>query len=80
MACGVPFVAYAVGGIADYGVDNPNVLIVPPEPDAFISGVTEMVHRLAQGQVNQAQLQQFYLEHYSYAVLKQAWLSYLLAK
>lgn len=80
MACGVPFVAYSVGGIADYGVDNPNVLIVPPEPDAFISGVREMVYRLAQGQVNQAQLQQFYLEHYSYAVLKKAWLSYLLAK
>lgn len=78
MACGVPFVAYGVGGITDYGVDNSNVLIVSPEPDAFISGVKQMVHRLAHGQVNQAQLQQFYLQRYSYAVLKKAWLSYLL--
>jgi glycosyltransferase involved in cell wall biosynthesis len=80
MACGVPFVAYGVGGITDYSVDNPNVLIVPPEPNAFISGVKQMVHRLAQGQVNHAQLQQFYLERYSYEVLKRAWLSYLCAQ
>ncbi len=80
MACGVPFVAYGVGGIPDYGVDNPNCLIVSRESNAFIPGVREMAHRLARGQVNQVQLQQFYLERYSYAVLKQAWLSYLLDK
>jgi glycosyltransferase involved in cell wall biosynthesis len=32
MACGVPFVAYGVGGIPDYGDNNPDVMIVPPEP------------------------------------------------
>jgi glycosyltransferase involved in cell wall biosynthesis len=32
MACGVPFVAYGVGGIPDYGIDNPDVTVVPPEP------------------------------------------------
>jgi glycosyltransferase involved in cell wall biosynthesis len=32
MACGVPFVAYGVGGIPDYGTDNPDVIVVPPEP------------------------------------------------
>ena len=31
MACGVPFVAYGVGGIPDYGTNNPNVMVVPPE-------------------------------------------------
>jgi glycosyltransferase involved in cell wall biosynthesis len=80
MACGVPFVAYGVGGILDYSVDNPNCLIVPPVPEAFISGVKQMVHRLAQGQVNRAQLQQFYRERYSYTILKKAWLSYLCNK
>ncbi|MBD2772396.1 glycosyltransferase family 4 protein [Iningainema tapete] len=77
MACGVPFVAYGVGGIPDYAVDNPNSLVVPPEPKAFISGVRQMVHRLARGDINQVQLQQFYLQRYSYEVLKKSWLSYL---
>ncbi|MBO3459254.1 glycosyltransferase [Aetokthonos hydrillicola Thurmond2011] len=77
MACGVTFVAYGVGGIPDYAIDNPNVLVVSPEPKAFVSGVRQMAHRLANGQINQVELQQFYLKHYSYTVLKKAWLSYL---
>ncbi|MEH1963220.1 MAG: glycosyltransferase family 4 protein [Nostoc sp.] len=95
MACGIPFVAYGVGGIRDYGVDNTNVIIVPPEPwvtnqakeftttgkpsqtKAFIDAVGEMSHKLAEGKINQMELQQFYLERYSYQVLKNAWLSYL---
>lgn len=80
MACGVPFIAYGVGGIPDYAVDNPNVLVVPPKPDAFISGIKQLVHQLALGQINHAQLQQFYLERYSYKVLKKTWLSYLCNK
>jgi glycosyltransferase involved in cell wall biosynthesis len=102
MACGVPFVAYGVGGIPDYGVNNPNVSVVTPEPwvtaqprnpptvedkdlensvnqepSAFIAAVREMALKLADRQVNQAQLQQFYLEHYSYSALKKVWLTYL---
>jgi glycosyltransferase involved in cell wall biosynthesis len=76
MACGVPFVAYGVGGIPDYGVDNPNVSIVPLEGKAFISGVKHMVRQLADDQIDRTQLQKFYLENYSYAVLKNLWLSY----
>ncbi|MEM9275910.1 MAG: glycosyltransferase family 4 protein, partial [Cyanobacteria bacterium P01_F01_bin.143] len=95
MACGVPFVAYGVGGIPDYGTDNPNAIVVAPEPwmtnqareyaavdqfqsvSAFVTGVKQMTQKLAQGEINQVQLQQYYLNRYSYQVLKQAWLSYL---
>lgn len=31
MACGVPFVAYGVGGIPDYGKNNPDVMVIAPE-------------------------------------------------
>ncbi|NJL53105.1 MAG: glycosyltransferase [Hydrococcus sp. SU_1_0] len=95
MACGVPFVAYGVGGIPDYGIDNPNSIVVLPEPwltdqareyaksdrsqsiSAFVEGVQQMTQKLARGEINQMQLQQYYLDRYSYQVLKQAWVSYL---
>jgi glycosyltransferase involved in cell wall biosynthesis len=75
MACGVPFVAYGVGGILDY--DNPNVVIVNPQHKVFISGVEQMSNNLAQGEINQQELQRFYLDNYSFKVLKKAWLSFL---
>jgi glycosyltransferase involved in cell wall biosynthesis len=77
MACGVPFVAYGVCGIPDYAIDNPNVLVIPPNPEHFIQGVKQMTDLLVSGQINRLTLQQFYLEHYSYSALKQAWVSYL---
>jgi glycosyltransferase involved in cell wall biosynthesis len=76
MACGVPFVAYGVGGIPDY--DNPNVLIVSPESNEFVSGIKSMVLMLSKGDINQEDLQKFYLQNYSYSVLKKLWLSYFL--
>jgi glycosyltransferase involved in cell wall biosynthesis len=78
MACGVPFVANGVCGIPDYAIDNANVLVVPPSSEEFIQGVQQMTERLAAGDVRQDHLQQFYLDHYSYSVLKEHWLSYLL--
>jgi len=81
IACGVPFVAYAVGGIPDYAEGNPNVLVVPLETESttnnFVEGVRQMAHKLAFGEINQVQLQKFYLDHYGYEVVKKAWLSYL---
>lgn len=76
MACGVPFVAYGVGGIPDY--DNPNVLIVPPQSNEFVSSIKSMASKLSQGQIDQKQLQNFYFQNYSYSILKKLWLSYFL--
>jgi len=79
MACGVPFVTYGVGGIPDLEPGNPDILIVQPGSDLFIPGVEQMASKLSNGQINPARLQQFYLNHHSYEVLKQIWLSYLVA-
>lgn len=116
MACSIPFVTYGVGGVPAYGVNNPNVIVVPPEPwltnqaqyyslpkistpvklsikewkkvynsygqplpqaKSFINGVRSMTERLARKDINQAELQNFYLKNYSYEVLKKRWLFYL---
>jgi len=77
MACGVPFVAYDVGGIPAYGVGNPNVSIVPITDHSFILAIKQMALQLASGDIDQNQLQQFYFMHYSYQTLKHAWVSYL---
>jgi len=77
MACGVPFVAFGVGGIPDYGVGNPNVAIVAPQPELFISSIRQMLFKLSECEIDRQALQQFYFQHYSYTVLKKAWLSYL---
>lgn len=96
MACGVPFVAYSVGGIADYGVDNPNVVLVPYTSELnnsarensgleistemekdFIAGIRTILFKLADGKIDQVKLKEYYLQRYSYSVLKQVWLSYL---
>ncbi|KST63317.1 glycosyltransferase family 4 protein [Mastigocoleus testarum] len=77
MACGVPFVAYGVGGISDYATNNPDVLVVPVKENEFISAVKQMAINLSQGEIDRIRLQQFYLQNYSWSVLKQSWLSYL---
>ena len=77
MSCGVPFLAYGVGGIPDYATNNPDVIVVEPKADAFWNGLGQIVHKLSEGSVDQLRLQDFYLTHYSYAALKQQWVSYL---
>ena len=76
MACGVPFLAYGVGGIPDYGTNNPDVLIVEPKSEHFFKGLDKVASDLTAGSINQTQLQQFYLEKYSYLALKQKWFDY----
>ena len=72
MACGVPFVATDAGGIRDY--DNLDCMIIPAhDSEAFLEGVEKMVARLAQGEIDQPRLQEFYRSHFSHAALASRW-------
>jgi glycosyltransferase involved in cell wall biosynthesis len=77
MACGVPFLAYGVGGIPDYSRNNPDVCVVEPDATMFFEGISQITAMLEKGQINQKRLQKFYLEQYSYGALTQTWLTYI---
>ncbi|NEZ59940.1 glycosyltransferase [Adonisia turfae] len=76
MACGVPFLAYGVGGIPDYGTNNPDVFIVAPDNNKFFLGLERIIDSLETGTTNQNRLQQFYINHYSYNALQKQWINY----
>lgn len=76
MACGVPFVAYGVGGIPDYA--NPDCEVIEPDsPRAFLQGVERIAQKLARQEIDQKRLQSFYVQHFSYSCLKTRWLEFI---
>ena len=78
IACGVPFVAFGVGGIPDYRNDDCEV-VVPDGAEAFLAAVNRMALRLDRGEVDQGRLQALYLSRFSYRALKTRWTDYLLS-
>jgi glycosyltransferase involved in cell wall biosynthesis len=76
MACGVPFVANGVGGVPDYGTDNPDCIVVP-EQSEFLAGVRRMAGALDRGEIDQARLQGLYFDRYSRKALRRDWLACL---
>ncbi|TLD69952.1 glycosyltransferase family 4 protein [Phragmitibacter flavus] len=76
MACGVPFVAYGVGGIPDYA--NPDCLIADStSPESFLDAVFCISDRFASREINQSRLQLHYLENFSFQKLADQWLNYM---
>jgi glycosyltransferase involved in cell wall biosynthesis len=77
MACGVPFVATGVGGIPDYGRNNPDCAIAAVIPDGFIAQVRTLADRLDRSKIDQGRLQAYYNRHFAHQVLRRDWLRFL---
>lgn len=77
MACGVPFVANAVGGIRDYVEDNSYCIATSPNRESFVSGVKQLSNNLRNGEINRKTIQELYMCKYSYEALKEKWIYYL---
>lgn len=76
MACGVPFLAYGVGGISDYGINNPDVVVVEPSANSFLDGLDKIANALDSSLIDQKRIQKFYLNNYSHRTLGKKWLNY----
>jgi glycosyltransferase involved in cell wall biosynthesis len=74
MACGVPFVACNVGGIADY--KNKDCIICEPQSD-FIAAVEELVGKIKNGEIDRERLRDFFDGDFSNTVLARKWNAWL---
>lgn len=77
MACGVPFVATAKGGIPMYAEGNPDCLVTEVRGKAFIDGVRGWAVRVRSGEVDRRRLLHHHRRNFSFVALKRRWLSYL---
>lgn len=78
MQHGVPVVATDVGGTAELGVDNPDVLITEPDWEAFVAGLQNMAARLRSGTVDAVRLHRWTESRYGHAGVSARWLQALL--
>ena len=77
MQHGVPFVATAAGGTAEFGVNNPDVRITPIEWDSFVEGFVEFVSGLRAGAVDGVRLHHWAESRYGYETVAPQWLEAL---
>jgi glycosyltransferase involved in cell wall biosynthesis len=78
MQRGVPVVACASGGSAEFGDDNPDVRITSTEWDDFVRGLFEMAAMLRLGKVDAVRLHRWAESRYGYEAASKLWLGALL--
>lgn len=73
LACGVPFVATDVGGIAELGEDNPNVIVTDCSEASIRQGIERMAARVRSGDISPEQLRRIYRERYAFETVLDRW-------
>jgi len=73
MQRGVPVVATNVGGTAELGTGNPDVIITAPEWEAFESGLLTMIGRLRRGTIDAVRLHRWTESRYGHDSVARMW-------
>lgn len=73
MACGIPFVANGVGGIAEYA--NSDCAITSGEISEFVPAVSFVVGQLNRKNIDHSRLQQHYVSHFSFNCIIDRWVA-----
>src|SRR5690606_9903892 len=73
LACGVPFVATDVGGIAALGEDNPDVTVTDCSEASIRQGIERMAARVRSGDISPEQLRRIYRERYAFETVLDRW-------
>lgn len=78
MQHGVPFVATNAGGTAEFGEENPDVLVTGIPWDDFVEGLRQFVPRLRAGQIDGQRLHKWVEQRYGFEVVWPQWQEALL--
>jgi glycosyltransferase involved in cell wall biosynthesis len=79
MSCGLPFLATDIGGMADAGSGNPDVIITGVSPAALAAGLAQLVAALRAGSFSNARLRGFYERNFSPEQTERRWRQMLAA-
>jgi glycosyltransferase involved in cell wall biosynthesis len=78
MQRGVPIVACAAGGVAEFADNNPDVIVTSTNWDDFTAGLVAMAARLRAGQIDAVRLHHWAETRYGYEAASKLWLEALL--
>jgi glycosyltransferase involved in cell wall biosynthesis len=77
MAYGLPFLATDVGAIRDCCMENSDVLLVQPDDDAIMRGLSELARRILALEIRPDRLRAYYQKHFSPTVMAERWRAFL---
>lgn len=73
MAFGNPFVSTNVGAIDSLAKDNPNVIIVDDNYYSIFNGLTKMIKKIRNNEINGADLRKYYFDNFGPHNIIQKW-------